>query len=82
MSRLTLFRWFGMKCANKKKNMDNKIWVDPPNGWVYGFPKLWDKQLNPDFMAWLIAEGYPKSEIDSYGKHFYVRQWGFYDDES
>lgn len=50
-----------------------KIWVDPPSGWKYGFPKLWNGI--GDFKEWLIKEGYPKKEIDSLGEHFYVRQW-------
>lgn len=57
-----------------------KIWIDPPSGWKYGFPKLWDSAEEPDCMAWLVREGYPQSEIDSLGEHFYTRQW--YDEES
>ena len=52
-----------------------KLWVDPPAGWKYGFPKVWDQALNPDFNAWLIAEGYPWELKESFGQHFYVRQW-------
>ena len=52
-----------------------KVWVDPPSGWRYGFPKVWDQALNPDFNAWLIAEGYPWNVKESYGQYFYCRQW-------
>jgi hypothetical protein len=62
--------------------MDNRSWVDPPSGWKYGFPKIWDRDKNPNMYEWLIQEGYPKTLIESLGKQFYVRQWGFYDDES
>lgn len=40
--------------------MTRTYWVDPPAGWRYGFPKLYDP-LNDGLMAdWLIANGYPK----------------------
>lgn len=52
-----------------------KIWVDPPSGWKYGFPKLWDGQKDADQLKWLIDNGYPQEEIDRCGDYFYVRQW-------
>lgn len=54
----------------KEKNLR---WIDPPSGWKYGFPKLWDG--NGDMREWMIQKGYPKREIDRLGEHFYVRQW-------
>jgi hypothetical protein len=60
--------------------MVRKLWVDPPSGWRYGFPKLWDPEVNENCLEWLVAEGYPQKEIDKMGKHFYTRQW--YDDEN
>ena len=51
--------------------------IDPPSGWKYGFPKAmpgvfdtWEEQR-----TWLVSEGYPQKEIDSYGDHFYCRYW-------
>ncbi len=51
--------------------------IDPPGGWKYGFPKAapkvfetWEEQEE-----WLISEGYPEKEIDSYGDYFYCRHW-------
>ena len=35
-------------------------WVDPPSGWRYGFPKLYDPAKDGDMRAWMIANGYPK----------------------
>jgi hypothetical protein len=50
--------------------------VDPPSGWRYGFPRAYDRVTDgDDFMAWLVAQGYPQAEIDRMGDHFYVRQW-------
>jgi hypothetical protein len=51
--------------------------VDPPSGWKYGFPKQYIESdgLEPkDLKEWLVRNGYPQSEIDSLGKHFYC-QW-------
>jgi hypothetical protein len=47
--------------------MKKKVhYVDPPEGWRYGFPKPYDRKANPDFYAWLVKEGYPQSMIDRY----------------
>ena len=50
---------------------------DPPAGWKYGFPKPMPKEdlSYQEFNDWLVAEGYPQKEIDSYGDHFYCRYW-------
>jgi hypothetical protein len=48
--------------------------IDPPSGWRYGFPKEIPVDVT-DTRSWLVANGYPQSEIDSYGDYFYVRQW-------
>jgi hypothetical protein len=50
---------------------------DPPAGWKYGFPKPMpkDRLSFQEFVDWLVAEGYPRKEIDSYGDHFYCRYW-------
>ena len=54
-------------------NTLTSLWVDPPAGWKYGFPKLWDGMGDMD--EWIVAQGYPKKEMESYGKYFFVRQW-------
>lgn len=54
-------------------NTLTSLWVDPPAGWKYGFPKLWDRVGDMD--EWIVAQGYPKKEMESYGKYFFVRQW-------
>ena len=38
-------------------------WVDPPQGWMYGFPKDVDDayhKLGPDKTQWYLDNGYPK----------------------
>lgn len=52
-----------------------KKWIDPPSGWKYGFPKVFDADKDGNMRKWLVANGYPQEEIEDLGEHFYVRQW-------
>jgi hypothetical protein len=36
-------------------------YVDPPGGWRYGFPKLYDPAKDGDMVEWMIANGYPET---------------------
>lgn len=49
------------------------LWIDPPSGWRYGFPKIYSGQGN--VLEWLVENGYPQKEIDRLGEYFYTRQW-------
>lgn len=40
----------------------DELLVDPPSGWRYGFPKVWNRKLHPDMAAWLIENGYPEKD--------------------
>jgi len=57
-----------------------KVWVDPPEGWRYGFPKVWDTELHDNMLHWLNDRGYPPELRDQYGEYFFVRQWSVKDD--
>lgn len=60
----------------------SRVWVDPPSGWKYGFPKIWEKKTeNEDMYEWLINEGYPAKMIEDMGKVFFVRMWEATHDE-
>lgn len=59
-----------------------KMWCDPPSGWKFGFPKIYDRNEYPDFYKWIVEEGYPQSEIDSYDGQFYCRFWEVDEGES
>ena len=50
------------------------LMIDPPSGWKYGFPKAKPDDVT-DTIAWLLSEGYPKSEIDKLGSSFFIRTW-------
>lgn len=49
-----------------------KIWVDPDEGWRWGFPKVYDDLKDGPLEDWLIAQGYPAKEEGSAGV---VRMW-------
>ena len=54
--------------------MSGPMWIDPDEGWRYGFPKLWHGEGDLD--VWLAEQGYPA------GKHSpYFRMWYPSDDD-
>jgi hypothetical protein len=52
-----------------------KKWIDPPSGWKYGFPRVFDTEKDGNMREWLVANGYPQEEIEDLGEYFFVRQW-------
>ena len=54
--------------------MTVRIWIDPPNGWRYGFPKVIPVQTKANgedaIKAWLLNNGYPQHEIDNGGMRY------------
>jgi hypothetical protein len=47
------------------------MWVDPPSGWRYGFPKIYKRDRPIE--QWLIDNGYPEHDVDWAAKH--MRWW-------
>ncbi len=47
--------------------------IDPPSGWMYGFPRVYDRQPGQTLESWLEEKGYPKSMIPLAIK--YSRYW-------
>lgn len=39
------------------------IYVDPPSGWKYGFPKIKKGDDGRDMKTWLVENGYPLGMI-------------------
>ena len=56
------------------------MWVDPPKGRKYGFPKAYLKSRDGEMQEWLVRQGYPKKLIDGLGSNFHVRCWEVSDD--
>ena len=41
-----------------------KKMIDPPGGWLYGFPKELPEEVQDlDINTWLLEQGYPANEI-------------------
>jgi len=51
-----------------------KKMIDPPSGWMFGFPKEIPKDVT-DVKKWLVENGYPQAEIDSFDDMFVCRFW-------
>jgi hypothetical protein len=48
------------ECTVPPEWTSRPYWVDPPSGWRYGFPRLYDPAADGDMTAWMIANGYPE----------------------
>ena len=58
--------------------VNKRLWVDPPSGWMYGFPKIWEPEKDGNVITWLVRNGYPEKEATDLG---YVRYWDAKEDE-
>jgi hypothetical protein len=53
----------------------SKLWVDPPEGWKYGFPAIYDPETDGQISDWAVRKGYPLLTIKEYGEQWHVRCW-------
>ena len=53
----------------------NMIWVDPPEGWKYNFPAIFDPEKDGQLSEWIVSKGYPVKLIQEYGDVWSVRCW-------
>jgi hypothetical protein len=48
--------------------MATKLFIDPPSGWKYGFPKEapsnFREMESDDLTNWLVENGYPIEEVE------------------
>jgi len=52
--------------------ISEELWIDPPSGWRYGFPKQLPEDFTEegfDLRLWLVDQGYPENDIDLALKH-------------
>ena len=49
---------------------DTFTFVDPPSGYLYGFPKALPLDFKGNEIEWIVENGYPSSNIEEYGDHF------------
>ena len=60
----------GIRAMERKEMKFKRQWVDPAEGWKYGFPKIYDSDTDGTMEEWLLKNGYPKSMIQ-----FPIRYW-------
>jgi hypothetical protein len=52
--------------------MKTNLFIDPPSGWKYGFPKQAPTNLREmdfhDITNWLVENGYPIEEVEVWSK--------------
>lgn len=41
----------------------DRLMIDPPSGWRYGFPKRIPREHQHRTLDWLVEQGYPKAAI-------------------
>jgi len=58
-----------------KSEKEMQIWVDPPEGWKYGFPAIYDPEKDGQMSEWIVRKGYPLQTIKEYGESWAVRCW-------
>ena len=47
--------------------------IDPPTGWKYGFPCLYNESVDGDIRDFLLSKGYPEKDVDFALQ--YMRVW-------
>ena len=57
----------------EKLNAAEEVWYDPPSGWQFGFPALWNRKEYPELEDFLKAKGYPENMIEAGVR--YGRMW-------
>ena len=70
-------KWFNMTAlANNDLSIKSKkIWIDPPEGWKFGFPAIYDPDTDGQMNEWIISKGYPVQIIKEYGEQWHIRCW-------
>jgi hypothetical protein len=59
----------------RERHMMSRLWVDPPEGWKFGFPAIYDPVNDGKMRDWIISKGYPVQIIKEYGDQWMVRSW-------
>jgi|GEM_PF-6775565 len=53
----------------------SRVWIDPPEGWKFGFPAIYDPDTDGQMSEWIVNKGYPIEVIKEYGEQWMVRTW-------
>lgn len=65
-------RDFGGHWKSKTDSSLTGMFIDPPSGWRYGFPKKFLPKDGETLEQWLLREGYPVTEVDFAIRHLRV----------
>jgi len=68
-------KWFNMTALADNDLSNKSLWVDPPEGWKYGFPAIYDPDTDGQISEWIVRKGYPLLTIKEYGDAWAVRCW-------
>lgn len=49
------------------------VWVDPPSGWMYGFPAIWNKTDFSELKDFYRHKHYPEKDLEFAVS--YTRMW-------
>ena len=52
--------------------MTKVLYIDPPSGWKFGYPKILPKEVS-DVRQFLLDNGYPEKDVDFALR--YLRMW-------
>ena len=52
------------ECTVPTEWTSKPYYVDPPEGWRWGFPRLYDPAADGDMRAWMVRQGYPQRLAD------------------
>jgi hypothetical protein len=55
--------------------MNTKIWIDPPEGWRYGFPAVFDTESSEYIQDWLVTKGYPQAQVAWAMQNLHMWEW-------
>lgn len=60
-----------------------RLMIDPPDGWLYGFPKEYTATKDEKLTDWLLANGYPedKLKLAEFSRFWYVELQEEFEDE-
>lgn len=50
-----------------------KMMIDPPSGWQYGFPRVYDETQDGPIDQFLLDNGYPPKDVEFALQ--YMRSW-------
>lgn len=51
-----------------------RVWVDVPQGYLYGFPKIYEEEHDGPLADWIYRSGYPHNKEIHYTRSWQARE--------